>query len=178
MRTLFFAVEDDLQQALLRVEDDGALAYARIGYTTNKAIEVFDSVSEIGQLSEATDETGSHSRSFLVGHEGTTFRNEKIKRYDGSVVYSVYEALNPDCVRIIPAGRWNDMVLYGTLVAFHRDAQSKKLMRRIKASFKKSGFEKIHGYWLGPEAKRLFNEGVRFGGAEQSPPEYDFRPPA
>jgi hypothetical protein len=83
------------------------------------------------------------------------------------------QLLNPDTVRLIPAGLWGeDIVLAGMVDTVSDSPIAQELMKRFNSAFKIQ-FSKVKGYWVGPEALAFLNAGKRLTIAAQSPPEFD-----
>jgi hypothetical protein len=169
----FYALQGDILPVLEAVERDGPLKYVLFDNSTRPDFPTFSRGADIPNLGKADWETGSTSKTFVVGSTATPMRVTKIMGDDGKPRYCMDQLSNPDTVTFTPAGMWGDDVVLSGRVATASDSPiSQALMKRFNSAFNKR-FTKVKAYRVGPEALALLKAGKRLTISARSPSEFD-----
>jgi hypothetical protein len=176
---LFFALKEDLLPVLELVESKRALQYTPTGNflrsEIEKGIRVFATAAVIPDLGKARADSSGTCEGFLVCERETAI-NLRIAGKKGERI-CVDQLANPDSVTLNPGGIWNeDVVLEGGITTASDSPISQALMKRFQVAINKT-FTKVKGYYVGPKALALLEEGKRLTRAVQSPTESDLAPP-
>lgn len=188
-QTHIFATRTDLEPGLRLIESLRPLKYvALFRYSTNTRGEFivvphrspnfqeYDSllvVPSLGSNRTADHNTGDQ---YLVTNADTDTRFESVLQRKGDIHYFVAtHNLSPFCT-FQPGGRYQEQYLIcGHISGTSDNPESFVLYKEFTKAVTK-GFHKIGSYRVGPEAKRLMNEGVRMITiSTNSPPECDLR---
>jgi hypothetical protein len=172
---LFFALKDDLLPILKFVEARNNLQYLHAGQFPDRITQRFLSGTDIPNLGYANVESSVNCSTYLVADRGENINWEAVKRTNGEQWFIVDQLHNPDTVTFTAAGVWKEnVVLHGRIATASASVESQRLMKDFNSAVKKN-FKKVKAFWVGPSAYKLFEEGKRLTGAEQSPVEYDLR---
>jgi hypothetical protein len=79
---------------------------------------------------------------------------------------------NPGTVVLKPGIENDSALVAGTMGTIHGDNTSSMLMKTFAAEVK-SRFQRIKGYWVGPQANTRFGSGTRLTHSITAPPDYD-----
>ena len=176
----FFALRDDILPILISVESDIPLKYVLTGNFLKDELKArfseFTSADQILHLGRATARSSVGCDSFLVCQREAPIILREIAGVDGPRV-CIDQLVNPDTVTFTPAGLLDDhTVLDGRFSTASGSPRSQALMKRFHAAIKKS-FTKVQAFYVGPRARKLWEEGARLTSAVQSPREYDLARP-
>jgi hypothetical protein len=98
------------------------------------------------------------------------------ERLSTAPFFDFHQILNPKTVVYNGGGLWkNEILLRGSIATASADPESLTLMKLFRKCFKKH-CKALKGNFIGPEAEKLWGQGMRLTGAEQSPPIYDLTP--
>ena len=177
MKTIrFYAIDDDLLDVLMEVEQRFDLQYVKAGTMPSSAglsMESYAKASEIPQLGRANHESASGCNAFLVFKKGSLIQRQAVTLEDGSEAFAINELLNQGAATLTPAGRWSDdVVLYGTFGSAHGTDDAKEILGAFEKALRRR-FTKVKAYWLGPKALRALEEGKRLTLAAQTPRDFD-----
>lgn len=178
-RILFFATPADITPVLLRLEANAPLKFVEMGTLTHPDRAIHLHASQVPNLGIATHETGSRSQGFMVSHRDTKNHMSTSITKKGEKRWNLFNADNEETVVMATGGKWKDMLLPGEIGTLHQTPVAQQLMKWFLAALKAEGFIKIDMYWIGKEALGMLKAGKRLSKtAEQSPPEFDLKPPA
>ena len=171
----FFAAGDDLLPVTNYVEARMKLKYTlSTSYSSREFMTVPDAAS-IPALGKADGDQHIACSGYLITELATPVLGERIERFDGSVVFHIGQILNVDSIMFRPAGIWREgSVISGRIATISKSKIAQRMMRLYRSGLAKY-FGKVNGYWVGPEAMRIFRAGGRLCFAIQSPPIYDLR---
>jgi hypothetical protein len=171
----FFALRDDLLSVLEEVESKSQPVYTLAKLYPSPTVRQFERASNITQLGIAAGEQTTLCDSYLITDAGLEIHSAEIRRWDGSVVYSVDQSLNPESVMLTAAGKWREgIIIAGNISSVSNTSISHAWMRKCRASIKRR-FTRINAFWVGPSALQSWKSGCRLTIAQQSPPEYDLK---
>jgi hypothetical protein len=112
---------------------------------------------------------------FLVMEKGVEITVEEVPQQKGGVLFDIGLMENPTAFSFKPAGRFGEKTIIqgcvGTATGNPKSIASCKLFWRGLSN----GFKKVNGYYVGPEAYRLLEQGWRLTPATQCPPDLDLR---
>jgi hypothetical protein len=173
MQLHFYATKDDLLPLVAIVERKVALDYVLTGNFLTDAVVQYGSIQDIPNLGHATRESASGNAQFLVVMKGHRVNVRTLPGINGKTRYLIDQLANQSSLMFQPGGFWgDDILLHGRVGTVHTDGISKELMKRFSGAIRKS-FCRIKAFWVGPEAERLLDAGMRLTIAEQSPPEFN-----
>jgi hypothetical protein len=110
---------------------------------------------------------------YLVLPAGRAVHVTRVTLNDGTTRYLVDQRGNPESIVFWPGGRWgDDVLLYGRFDTVWDGPVAQGLLRRSSRALRKH-FEKIRAFWVGPEAARLLDAGVRLKLSASSAREFD-----
>lgn len=169
----FFATRDDLLPVFEAVEGEAPLQYVRTGNELSPDFETFHRGADITNLGKADHDSASSCEQFLVTLTDVSIRIRQITGIGGIPRYCMDQEINPDTVRLIPAGIWGgDFLFRGGVDTISKSAIAQGLMKRFYAAIRKR-FTKVSAFWVGPEALALLRAGKRLTDAAQCPREFD-----
>jgi hypothetical protein len=169
----FFALRGDILSVLEEVETKSRPVYTLAEYYPSPKVRQLGHGSNISDLGIAAGEQTALCAQYLITQSGLEIQSERIRRWDGSIVYVVNQSLNPDSVMLTAAGVWNKrIIIAGNIGSNSKSESSKVWMRKYRAAIKKR-FTRINAFWVGPLALERFRDGWRLTIAEQSSREYD-----
>ena len=111
----------------------------------------------------------------LVADITTEIKVREVPQRNGGMLYTFDWLNNPTGFAFQPGGLFEGRCLIsGSIGTATGNATSIALCRAFMRAIKQ-GFEKVKSYYLGPEATRLLEEGMRLTTSIKSPPNYDFK---
>ncbi len=110
---------------------------------------------------------------YLVGKAGTQFVARTIPQHGGGNRYSVDQLENPGTVMIRCGGVLNGERLVAGQVGTATDEKESEEIFALFSKAIRSKFEKIQSYYVGPDAARLLDKGIRLTPSAKSPEAYD-----
>jgi hypothetical protein len=177
-RIPFHALREDILPVLELVEQEGPLQYVRTGNQLSSHFEMFLRGRELPDLGIADQGTGSGCKSYLVTKTTVQLTVRMLMGTDGVQRFLMDQLLNPDSVRLTPAGMWGDDVLLAGIVDTVSDSDiAQELMKRFNSAFRKH-FGKIKAYRVDSQALALLKAEKRLTDSAQSPREFDLTTPA
>ncbi|MBW8034989.1 MAG: hypothetical protein FVQ79_04970 [Planctomycetes bacterium] len=181
MDTKIFATRSDLMVGLERIESQKDLHYAIAGlYTKDEVIEleILDSLLNVKGIGYTISSQYIAGTQFLVVESKYKIKTEKIKQikgvHKGKYLYNVGPLKNSHSIIFLPNGIYQDNYLVrGSIGTVSESKKSIELYNFFSKGIIK-GFTKIKGWYVGPEAMKFAESGVRLitMHAQQSP-EYD-----
>ena len=187
-QTHIFATRSDLEPGLQLIEAQRPLKYVALNcYEVNSGkssvvphkspqFEEYDSLLDVPSL--GTNTTGDHISGdhYLILPRDREARFESVIQDKGGIHYFVDQSLNPVSITFLPGGIYqNNNLICGHIGTVSKHPESIDLYKSFTKAVTK-GFKKIGNYRVGPEARRLMNEGLRMVTiGVRSPREYDLR---
>lgn len=170
----FFATTDDLLPVLEAVERRRSLSYTRCGALRSPEVVSFRMGRELPSLYvPAPSESAIASPAYLVALAGTSIALREVSQSDGGRRWFVDQLVNPDTTVLHHGGLYHgDVLLYGRVATASHSRVAVSLQRAFERPLKQQ-FDRIKAFWVGPQAQRLLDVGVRLTMAAQSPSEYD-----
>jgi hypothetical protein len=171
----FYATQQDLLPALQRLESEIKLQYVLRGMFPSPTPTIYFSASDISNfgISRYGDSIGEDV--FLVMGKGLDITVEEVPQEKGGVLYNIGLMENPMAFSFKPAGRFGEKTIIAGCVGTATGHSSSLALCKWFWRGLSKGFKKVNGYYVGPEAYRLLEQGWRLTAATQCPPEYDLR---
>jgi len=172
---MFFATASDLVPLLASLEAQQSLQYTLLDLSKVDDPLIYQSYAEIPDFGIASHPTAVANPQYLVCHAGTAVRVQPVPQQAGGIRFAIDPEWNPDTVALRPGGRYgSNAILYGSVGTVMDSAISKDLYRFLAKPFGRN-FQKHDAFYIGPEALKLWRDGVRLTTAANSPPEYDLK---
>lgn len=173
-QTHIFATRVDLEPGLKLIEFQRSLRYVVLQLYKSSEYQVYRSLLEVDQLGINT--TGDHTRAdhYLVVGATVEVKMRAVPQRKGGVHYFVN--IDPTSITFWPGGLYEKRCLIsGDIGTASDDPDSIKLYREFTRAVTK-GFKKVGNYYVGPEALRFLDQGVRLitMGIDE-PVEYDLK---
>jgi hypothetical protein len=174
-QTMFYATARDLGPVLSALEATKPIRYTTTGLFKTKGPQTYSSFTDIPDFGRAIHPTAAANPSYLLSIQGTPIHAREVPQKTGGVLFAVDQAKNPDSVGFRPGGRYgNAVILCGTIGTVSQSSQSKELYNFAVKAFRK-GFLRRQEFLLGPEAREVWNAGVRLTIGASSPVEFDLK---
>lgn len=172
-QTAIYACDDDMLAIFDMVESRMPLAYVRMAQHTSPRLEMFERGRDLPGIGREPNDVSVRTNSWLVTQHGLAIVPRTIKLTNGRISYAVDQLANEDTIEITPGGRLNDaIVLSGRIASVSDTVCAKQLMNAFRNALRRS-FERVRGYWVGPAAAHLLDNGGRLTIATQSPSEFN-----
>lgn len=171
--TRFFATPDDIRPVLEDVESQVELRYVLAGLFESPDLKIFDSALEIPDLGRAT--AGDHTLIpvYVVAPRLRVVASRAVPQRKGGVRYVV--EVSAGMVDFRPGGVFEQgAVIDGQVGARKADAEALRIKKMFDRAIARR-FRKAKGWYLGPEAERLHEQGWRLTFSWKSPSDYDLR---
>jgi hypothetical protein len=171
----FYATRQDLLPGLQRLESEVELQYVLREMSPSPTPIIFLSALDIPGLGVAHYGDYSHEQKWLVMEKWVEISVEEVPQHKGGVLYDIGLMQNPTAFAFQPAGQFEDKtIIQGSVDTATGDLKSiascKWFWRALSQEFRK-----VQGYFVGPEAYRLLEQGWRLTAATQCPSEFDLR---
>lgn len=171
-----FAVKADLEAGIRHAESGMTLKYVLAGMSDSPDFHVYESLFDYEQLGANT--YGDHIRGdcFLVLHKSEKVNAEKVPQRRGGAKYVVYQDKNPHSITFQPGGIYDpNHLVCGHIATISESMVSLELFKNFSRAILKD-FKKVGNYYVGPEALKMLDRGVRLitMGIDE-PPEYDLK---
>jgi len=171
----FYATREDLVPVIRGVEAVGTFKYVLCGLHSTRALPEYLSALDIPSLGYASNDSAPVSSAYLVIPSHAKVVVREVPQDTGAIRYAIDQLQNPFSATFQPGGRFGDTVLlYGRVATVARTKEGRSILRLFETRIKKY-FEKHEAFYVGPEAARLKEQGVRLTLAVQSPPEFSLR---
>jgi hypothetical protein len=171
----FYATRRDLEPGLERAEAKRPVQYVARGLFPNQEPRVYGSLRDVPEFGSCP--RGDLFDYYLILDVGTPVRAIPIPQRRGGILYGIDEVANPTALIIAPGGRDGGQCLIVGKIMASSDPHSQHLYRILRPQYL-ARFTKIGVYLVGPEALRLWKEGLRLTHSKRSPPEYDLHDPS
>ena len=174
-QTMFYATSQDLVPVLALMESKNNIKYTKCGMFHDDRPESYGSYADICDLGKAVHPNALGNPCYLLSAQKEAIQVQRIPQRSGGVLFAVDQRQNPDTITFRPSGRFgSDFILYGTVGTVSQSAASKALYVFAAKALRKS-FTRQEEFLVGPEARELWNSGVRLTIGASSPPEFDLR---
>ena len=171
----FFATRSDLLSLFERVEAKASLHYVRTGLFDNKSMKRIVSARYIEHLGIALVGDRNHVPSYLIINAKSRLDIREVPQRRGGVKYAVDQRKNPKSIALNPGGEFDGgAIIEGQVGTVSRDSDSLSLFTLVSKELKRE-FTIINGMYIGKEAIKAMDSGVRLTANVRSPPEYDLR---
>jgi hypothetical protein len=175
-RIHLFAVREDWLPLFEYVEKRNPVVYTDTGFEqmNNPSPPRFLDGKSLPNLGVASSDQSIGCDSYMVSPYPNVPTPKQSFTSDGTARYDLYTGNHLDTIRLIHAGRWQDMIIAGLIDTMGTQGKAQTLINAFHSAIKKN-FTRVNAYWVGPQAHAEWLQGRRLTGAEQSPPEYDLR---
>lgn len=174
-RYSFFATRSDLISLLEKVECQRQIYYVRIGLFDSAMLQYAVNARCIEQLGVALAGDQNQVPSYLIVDAKTEVDVEKIPQRRGGVKYVVDQLQNSKSIVLKPGGEFENIaIIAGEFGTVSRDGDSLSLLSLVSKQLRKD-FKNIKGWYVGREAIKAMNLGVRLTANINSPPVNDLR---
>ncbi len=110
---------------------------------------------------------------YLVTPATATVQVREVPQRSGGTRYAVDQLINPDSITLSHGGFFASGVLLSGCAGTASDTAFAKQVYRVFAAAVAKQFTRTRFYYIGAEAKTLFEQGCRLTACADSPPEYD-----
>lgn len=158
MDTRIFATRLDLIPRIEWIESQKELHYAT---DSGKEILFYNSIKDLSEI--GINKTGQYISGiqFLVVEKKYKINVEIVRTYKGSDSFNIGQLKNPNSIFFQPGGIYNkEYLIRGNIGTVSESKESKELFKYFSKGITK-GFTKIRGWYVGPDALRLMNLGIR-----------------
>jgi hypothetical protein len=178
MDTKIFATRSDLIPRIERVESQKDLHYARTGLFYHDEIITSTFLKDVKEMGYNTTGQYISGIAVLVVEKKHKIKIRKVKQRTGGYLYAIDQLKNPHSIVFQPGGMYeNSYLIRGGINTVSESKESKQLFHFFSKGITK-GFTKIRGWYVGPEAMKLMNSGVRLITMHiNESPEYDLAVP-
>jgi hypothetical protein len=154
-----FATQNDLLKVIGGVDAVRPLMFVTAGLFDQSVPQISDDLLPL--------------TSYLVVDKGLKIAVRPIQQRRGGSKYAVDQLTNPDSVVLSTGGTLDaDRLLAGQMGTASESEISTELYTLFAKSVHRH-FQRIKSYYVGPEAVRLLDEGMRLMPTESGPPSYD-----
>jgi hypothetical protein len=168
----FFATADDLLPVFESVESRRTVLYTLSGHVTEKNVMSFSSGAQLPTLRmPMTEANASSCPAYLVSEVGAEIALREIS----SNVWAIDQLANSDTTMLQHGGMYgNSVLLHGRVASASKTKTSTSLQRAFDSAIKKH-FVRIQSFYVGPQAEKLLDNGIRLTMGALSPREYDLK---
>ena len=171
----FYATGSDLKPFLAAVELQRPLWYAVGGTSVKQEPEVFDSSQQLPNLGIAMMGDQNREPFYLVTDENIAVEARAVPQRRGGMRFSFDQQANPRSIILRPGGAFQGKFLIaGQLGTCSPDEESVNLIK-LFAKVLRQRFSKVRSYFVGEEALRLLEDGMRLTTSVLAPVEYDLK---
>lgn len=175
-QTMFFAIDEDLNSILEKVEEDFEIEYVLMGRFEADEPVRYSSFREIPNLgfTDYGDWAGLNHR-YMIKSKGSALKIEEFKLSKGGVVFLIDPKLNPDVVELTPKGIYTkkeNVIIAGRTAIVSEHQFSNAIYQSLSSQIRKK-FKRIGVFYVGPQAEEKLKEGWRLVQSVKSPKEYD-----
>jgi hypothetical protein len=170
----FFASIDDIRPVIQEAEKMEKFEYILTGLFNKPDVNVFSSAFEIGGLGIANGDQVLEPI-YIIARTGLLVHPRVIPQKKGGIKFAI-DAINCKGIAVFSFGGIfkNEAIINGQLSAFHTDHAGMDILNLFLKPIKKR-FTIAKGYFVGPDAKRLYHTGYRLTTSIKSPKEYDLK---
>ncbi len=170
----FFATAEDLLPLLAAVESRLELHYTLTGHHGSKKIESWRHGRELPTLGQPSPtDSAVNCPSYLITTRDSKVNVRELASLFGRRKWVVDQLENPDSTVFWHGGLYGtEVLLSGRVASVSKTPTAQKLQRAFEAAIRKS-FVRINAYYVGANAEKLLDKGVRLTVSARSPREYD-----
>jgi hypothetical protein len=167
-----FATREDWSSLLASVEDQLAVAYVLGGSCATPPSRI-ESYNHLEDLGEAGSGNASNGQIYLCLANDAEIQTRSVEQRKGGHTKFVDQQSNPDTVVLKPGGRFEgNIIIAGQIGTVSETEWSLRAFSVFQKEVRKQ-FKKVKSYYVGRDARRLFDEGCRLTANARSPEEYD-----
>lgn len=172
----FYALEQDLVQAISNAESELKFKIVRSGNAQCEFPNGFDSVRELPDMSISRYGDQNREHGYLLVNPTKINKARKVIQRDGQERHIVDQQSHPDSVSLRPGGLYmkGSCLISGQIGTISNEAWALELFNILKSIFR-CQFVKIKSFYVGAQAERQFECGLRLTTNVRSPIEYDLR---
>jgi hypothetical protein len=153
----------DLIGLMTAIEAQISLKYTLTGFPDQPLLQQSNSFTKIEGFGMPKFGNMGLEDSFLLSYPDLEIKLNPVPQNKGGIKYSISTPLNPKTLRLRPGGLFqSNIVISGELMKYSDEPEAKEIFRifqrEVKRQFKK---HETYPYWLGKEAKALFDAGHR-----------------
>jgi len=173
---MFYATARDLRPVLSLLESKKKLQYTSMHNVESDRPQTYYSYVDIPDFGRTNHPTAVINPSYLVALQGTAVQVRIIPQRAGGVNFAIDQRLNEDTVTLRPGGMFgSNVLLYGSIGTVSESAASLDLYDFVVEPYL-ALFERVHEFFLGPDAFDLWKSGVRLTTSATSPIDFDLKP--
>ena len=174
---MFYVTYLDIVPVLAQVENDRPIQYTRTGlFASSSASQTYLSHKNIPDLGIASHPTAIGNQSFLVSQQDAEIIAIEAPQRQGTALFAIDQRANKDTIVFRPGGlHTNSVILCRMAGTISTTYVSQRLYSEFERAIRRH-FRKQRGFFVGPDAFKAWNSGVRLTIGVSSPPEFDFRP--
>jgi hypothetical protein len=164
-----------MKSLLTAIESEHRLRYVLGGMSTKSEPEVFDSSAHIPHVGCAM--VGDHNREpfYLVIDSAIEAEARTVQQRNGETRFFFDQQLNPRSVVLKPGGVYQQTFIIAGQIGTGTSAKESEDLLKVFAKELRRQFSKVKSYYVGNEALRLLDGGLRLTTNVQAPVEYDLR---
>ncbi len=152
----FFLTKEELIKVFQEVEHTYDIKYIRSKEYNSRKLQEFSFIKEIDGL--GVNKSGNHqTESFLVVEKRYTVVVRSVVQTNGSVSYYLDQMNNENSIVFWPSGIYGNKFFVCGHVGANNNETSSKLFSCVKKKIMKQCDEKVGRYYIGKEAKNLYN---------------------
>lgn len=171
----FFCTKNDLINILQNVEEIIQLKYVEVKSCSSPNFEEYNSLEEYKEF--GTNKSGNHqSESFLVLEKSDKLVVREVQQSVGVIKYFIDQSMNKNSISIWPGGIYdNKYLICGHVGTINTTEKAKNIFNAFQKQIKKQCVFRAGRYYVGEEAKDLYNR-LRFITINiNQPSEYDLK---
>jgi len=158
----FFATENDLSKLLTNVVRVRPLQFVVCGLSDTSIVQSMPSLLK-----------SSPRTNYLIADRDLVIEVRVVPQKGGGQKYAVDQQSNPKTIVFCPGGMIEDRCLLAGQIGTISNTQTSLEFFKLFSSEMSKQFSKIKSYYVGEEATRLLDNGVRLTGNPKSPVLYD-----
>lgn len=172
-RINFFALKNDISSLIGEIERVTKIRATPIGDVSKEQMKNPISLANIPNLGVSPSPDNALNPAYLVWATDDDIRAREVNLKGGGIRNIVDQRNNPQTVILRPGGeRPEGGIICGEISTIYDTAESLYLYRLFEKLIKMN-FTKIKSYYVGTEASRALQSGVRLTSNINSPTEYD-----
>jgi len=170
----FFATQNDLVDVLVALAAKASYQFVDASDIEDELPSIYTSVSELPDLSVAVFGDQVKEKIFLLIPAGSMPNVRKVEQRRGGKKYFLDQLSHPESVVLRPGGVFgeSECIIAGQVSTISDKKWSVDLYKTLASEFKKQ-FIKIKSFYVGKDAAKKLDDGVRLTTNVKAPPEYD-----
>lgn len=156
-----FATRSDMLPLIENIEIQKSLQYSKTGLFHKEDISTFHSLKDFDGLGYCEFGNRPKEVAFIILEKKHKIEIRTVKQRAGGYLYAIDQLENPNSIVFQPPGIYKDKhLIMGSIGTASESKVSKELFRFFKKEIVR-GFSKVQGFYIGPEAMKLAQTGVR-----------------